>query len=269
MFACGFGRVLSMRLRFSSSRDRVFAMDIHPLQGAFDRLDRAEEHIAQFEVEQKAFGEAYHNNLVIEPNREPPPDFIARETATVGPSTLSAILLGEIVYNLRAAMDYLVFELAWKDAGVIQNGTQFPICDSKKNFDGIAPKSLVGLNAAHFAAIEGLQPYRGCHWAAVLRDISNPDKHRRLVRGSYAFRIHITSWGNAAFKGMNAPAFRSKHRAIRPSGEEVDVHLTTEAPIMISARMPGGNPKFVPVVMLIEQIKTGVRNTLRDFEPEF
>ena len=31
------------------------------------------------------------------------------------------------------------------------------------------------------AAIEKLQPGAGCEWTARLRDLSNPDKHRRLT----------------------------------------------------------------------------------------
>src|SRR5262249_11398095 len=39
---------------------------------------------------------------------------------------MTSILIGEVVYNLRAALDYLVYELAILDSGSIQDGTQFP-----------------------------------------------------------------------------------------------------------------------------------------------
>ncbi|HEX3664781.1 MAG TPA: hypothetical protein VHU23_06090 [Rhizomicrobium sp.] len=241
----------------------------HPLQGAFDRVDRANEHIAEFETEQTAFGRAYHDNLSIEPNSKPPPDFCTREKFQVIPSDRSAILLGEITYNFRAALDYLVFELAWKDSGSPQDFTQFPICDLKKDFDRKAPRDMVGISAAHQAAIERLQPYNRCNWTAVLRDISNPDKHRHLVRSDYGFRIRITTLPAPDLKGINAPMFRSECRAERPSGEKVNVYLATEAPIMIRARMPGGNIKIVPVIELLKQIEAGVRDTLEAFKPEF
>lgn len=241
----------------------------HPLQGAFDRVDRAEEHLTEFEAEEASFGQAYHDNLLLKPNSQPPPDFTTHEQVAVIPSARSAILLGEVIYNFRAALDYLVFELAFHDSGIVQNGTQFPICDAIGGFDGVAPKFLVGLNSAHRAAIEGLQPYNGCNWAAVLRDISNPDKHRRLVRDGYAFRIHMTSLPAPALRGVNAPMVRSERRAVRASGEEVNVYLATEAPIMLNALTPRGDRKMMPVKILTDQIKTGVRDTLEAFKPEF
>jgi hypothetical protein len=38
-------------------------------------------------------------------------------------------LVGEICYNLRSALDYLVFELAKHDSGTRQENTQFPIAE--------------------------------------------------------------------------------------------------------------------------------------------
>ena len=43
------------------------------------------------------------------------------------------IRVGEVCYNFRSALDYLIFELAKLDSGVEQGGTQFPIMDSPKD----------------------------------------------------------------------------------------------------------------------------------------
>lgn len=69
-----------------------------------------------------------------------------------------AIRYGEIIYNLRAALDYLVFELTLMDTGAVQKDTQFPTESSKK--DGFKQQSrfLKGLNAEHQAAIEARIP---------------------------------------------------------------------------------------------------------------
>jgi hypothetical protein len=37
------------------------------------------------------------------------------------------------------------------------------------------------LSPAHQAALKSLQPCCGCKWTADLRELSNPDKHRRLL----------------------------------------------------------------------------------------
>lgn len=242
----------------------------HPLQGAFDRVNRAREHIAALEVEQEAFGKAYHDNLTIE--LQPHGDghrFGQREIEKIVPCSIVAILLGEIVYNLRAAMDYLVYELAWKDSTTPQDGTQFPICDLEEDFKRVAPKFLRGLDSSHVALMESLQPYMGGYWFATLRDFSNPDKHRRLRYSGYGFRTRITTMPVKVPEGPFAPGVRSKRRAIGESGEEMDVYLFTEAPIMIAARGADGSTSNLPVVELLKEIQACVRSTLELFKSDF
>jgi hypothetical protein len=69
------------------------------------------------------------------------------------------------------------------------DGTQFPIEDSPEKFDSRIcsieakgkGKFLKGVSAEHITVIRRLQPFNGCQWTRQLRDISNPDKHRRLA----------------------------------------------------------------------------------------
>src|SRR5689334_11619575 len=90
----------------------------------------------------------------------------------------ASVVVGEIVYNLRAALDYLVYVPAEQDSGARQSGTQFPIEDSQQGFTAHRPTRLKGVSDEHAAVIRQFQPYRGCEWTRTLRDLSNPDKHR-------------------------------------------------------------------------------------------
>ena len=84
------------------------------------------------------------------------------------PHALS-ILVGEIIYNLRAAIDYLIYELAFVDSKKIQHGTQFPIEDTEGDVMGRCDEKrrrgvfLRGLTDQHRAAIKRLQPCDGCN----------------------------------------------------------------------------------------------------------
>ena len=100
------------------------------------------------------------------------------------------ILAGETIYNLRAALDYLVYELAFLDSEQMQEKTQFPIEDSPKQWRKHG-RRLQGLSNEHTEAVKGLQPFSGCEWTAVLRDISNPDKHRHLVAAYPGARVPV------------------------------------------------------------------------------
>ncbi|MBI3595896.1 MAG: hypothetical protein HY203_01935 [Nitrospirae bacterium] len=114
----------------------------------------------------------------------------------IPPPTTACVLIGEVVYNLRAALDYLVFLLAAIDSGQLQEQTQFPIIDDEKDFSAQIKSRLKGVSSQHVAAIRSLQPFAGCAWTGELRDLSNPDKHRHLIavahRAEHVFRIKRT-----------------------------------------------------------------------------
>jgi hypothetical protein len=95
------------------------------------------------------------------------------------PSPMLGVRAGEFAHNLRAALDYLAHRLAILDGGT-ETRTQFPISDTPAGFQQRRPKDLEGVNDAHAARIERLQPYNGGGWLRVLRDMTNIDKHRTL-----------------------------------------------------------------------------------------
>jgi len=103
------------------------------------------------------------------------------------------ILAGEALYNLRAALDYLVFGLAWLDCGSQQDDTQFPIVDNPRRWSRAVQRWMRGVSAEHIDRIVPYQPFSGCTWTRKLRDLSNPDKHRSLtaVEAHYGFGFRI------------------------------------------------------------------------------
>src|ERR1700680_4335876 len=151
------------------------AMPVHPLDGAFERINRAEKHLADLKGMVETFGKDYLDAVDIELHSEPPhyPHQKWPPPPSRRPQPLISILIGEICYNLRSALDYLVYELAILDSGTIQDGTQFPIDNTPQKFSGHKRSMLKGLSLKHIAAIEGLQPYSGIAWTKILRDISN------------------------------------------------------------------------------------------------
>ncbi len=105
--------------------------------------------------------------------------------------TVASTQIGDIVHNLRGALDHLVWDLAILDGGawpLDDDGreveTQFPIyggSDGKRRFHSKTVQSvrLHSLTAEHRTAIEGFQPYTtGNDTLTRLADMSNADKHR-------------------------------------------------------------------------------------------
>jgi hypothetical protein len=154
----------------------------HMLNPCFERVVRAEEHLADLRHRLEDLFRRQENSIICQ--FDPNPPYILKATAPdyPMPPMRVGVLIGEICYNLRSALDYLIFELARHDSGSAQNGTQFPIEDTKRGFKSREKTWLKGINLSHIAAIETLQPYRECDWTKALRDLSNRDKHREFAQ---------------------------------------------------------------------------------------
>lgn len=235
-------------------------MTPHALDGAFQRVTRAEEHLTDLKEKIPVVTQAQMSAFVLKFNTNAPYDpKIVIKPSKIGVPMSVGVIIGEVCYNLRSALDYFIFELARHDTGSVQSGTQLPIEDDAEGFARRQKRGwLKGIDAAHVAALERLQPYRGCDWSAALRDLSNRDKHREFVAigGSYSATV-FTPMMDANFSEIALPITRAPH----PVMGEVDVkfHAT------ITIHFPDGTP----VVETLEKIKAGVAQTLADFKPVF
>ncbi len=213
------------------------------------RVNRAEEHLADL----KALVERVRKQYSDAPIED---DFRLSMRGEVFGIELGepmlGILIGETVYNLRASLDYLVYALAQEDSGSFQNGTQFPIEDTPDGFAGRLKQGfLKGINEAHKATIEGLQPYNGCNWTKTLRDLSNPDKHRHLVR----LKGHHATWYR------EVPPPKTGTIALDPSVRYVDMETRRSLDVTLA--------DGTPIVDTLEQLKSEVANLLQAFDPDF
>jgi hypothetical protein len=161
------------------------------LQDAYFRIERAKKHLAELEgrIEAVRKGEkAFSASIEADPSVRLP---VVKFGAPI--ETVCRLLTGEIVYNLRAALDYLVYDLALWNTGKPREGTQFPINKSAVAFERNRKTSLKGLNVEHVAMIEQVQPYKGCKWTDFLNALSNADKHRKLtvfdMSGSFTMNL--------------------------------------------------------------------------------
>lgn len=105
--------------------------------------------------------------------------------------------IGDAVQNVRAALDYLAYELvALESGGSYCERTQFPIA-WEPNEHSPRDKETIDRLGPHWQVIEQFQPYGrppDIFSAAlgVLHDYSNQDKHRLLVPVSVAADLNNT-----------------------------------------------------------------------------
>lgn len=94
-----------------------------------------------------------------------------------------AVLVAQIAENLRAALDYTVFQLSKLNNPTLnERAPAFVIADSRQDFENNAKAGLRYLTTEQVSLIEQLQPYNGNLTMSLVRDVTNPAKHRHLLQ---------------------------------------------------------------------------------------
>ena len=70
-----------------------------------------------------------------------------------------AIIIGEIAFNLRSALDHLVWQLVRANGECPSNQNQFPIFDDENTYREEVKRRLKGIGPYHQSVIETLQPF--------------------------------------------------------------------------------------------------------------
>lgn len=231
-----------------------------PLSDAYLRLDRGGEHLDKLNILHVSVCNEAAKRVVIKrrPNVriEPGEAGVVADVDWGEPVEIPdrfGILAGDAANNFRSALDYLVGRLAELDTGVKKRRfTQFPIEDTPDGFTRRQPKYLSGLNGTHIRAIEQLQPYKGCDWAAHLRRLSNLDKHVELVIASHAFNVFASA----------KPKDSEDTTDARTSKIRMDMHFQ---PTLFVAL---GQDQF-PIKETLKVIQLKVSEVLDAFKPEF
>ena len=157
----------------------------HPLDGCDLKLDRAKVHMTELD---HAF-RSYLRRAVPLEHRPDVGDLNWHFEIKEDPlRDTFPLIIGESIQNMRTALDYLVYELAWL-AGANsrkRRNTQFPISTTGLRYFHRGRHHVWPLLGEHRRRIRKLQPYQTKAAAksqplAVLNRLSNTDKHRLLL----------------------------------------------------------------------------------------
>lgn len=202
-------------------------MDDHPLKGARHKVERGRKRLSELQEAERLLNDPEEERMVIDYDAEqrchisslilrqlPPPDF--------------ALTLGECIHNLRAALEYTIWQLACKakerePSREEAKQIQFPICDKPKWFSGSAVLQHISKDAAKELALH--QPYAGrldgAHHPALLaplRDLSNQDKHRLIVVSAHVMNPATADvrWDNPLATSIRAEPIDEEEGKIEP-----------------------------------------------------
>lgn len=159
------------------------------LEECWLKLRRAEQYRVTFEDEVRTFYKTHPYEIIDNAN----PDQTRHEFKVIGLSDIPGhwpLLVGDTLYNYRASLDYLVYQLALNVSDplspAVEKQCMFPIHGHPDRFRDAGRRRIKMLGAPEQTLVERFQPYDGRYFSpealslGFLEDVHIIDKHRRL-----------------------------------------------------------------------------------------
>jgi hypothetical protein len=167
------------------------------------KVERAEKHFRELEAEVQLFLNSQPYKVAAKRNPETRQLIYYLESVLDIPTIIAAIT-GDVLQNLRSALDHLAYHLVVIGTG--GNGpfrhTYFPISDDGTKYKNEKPAKVKGMRQEAIQAIDALKPHRGGNdllWR--IHKLNNVDKHRLVLTTGSAFRsFNIGSTMNQMLK---------------------------------------------------------------------
>lgn len=154
------------------------------------KVERAKEHLHNLEVEVRSFFNT--NPYVVGAKHDPQTRKLIYYLVSVRemPITIAAIA-GDVLQNLRSALDHLAYQLVLVGSGTTVPLTHvyFPIADDAAKYKTEQPRKVKGMRPVAIKAIDAVKPYKGGNdmlWR--LHKLNNIDKHRLVITVGSAFQ---------------------------------------------------------------------------------
>ena len=190
------------------------------------KIERADDQIQTFDADIDKFCAVIKRSIVRENDRGTGEQKWVFRGVTPEPPIEWSIRAGEILYNLRSALDHLVWQLVLANGQEPTRDNQFPICDEEAAWaNRRTNKLLEGVAKNDKETIRYLQPFnpflqlpingqnRPCNAQVfrTLRDLCNVDKHRHL------------NLVLARIAGIEPIVFGENHPPLRPSDKSLEM----------------------------------------------
>jgi hypothetical protein len=251
----------------------------HPLDGARLKIVRAHKHLKSLDDEIERYLKTKPYDIVVKREGNLT---IAEGVVTVEPPDSTSCIVGDCITNLRAALDYIAWEIVSKVGllATMSDGQKrqiaFPIVDSHADFTkpNVSPslQLLRSNQAIPLSVIESVQPFHaGYDPLKSLRDLVNIDKHRMLLLCIGIFEcsptikvfkdgiLTHTGYGRSLTVQHNAPG--------QPGGTEGRVHVEVEGEGTISIALKDVPMPTLPVCEFLNNIVKCVADIIPRFDP--
>jgi hypothetical protein len=169
------------------------------LDSARIKIERAKEHVRDLEALVLAFKSGNPYGVVPELDSNTG-ERVFRFRATQSIPAEISLRAGEVIQNLRSALDCVVWALVEANGAKPGRNTYFPIAENAQKYKTQSPRKVQGMCQAAIDAIGLTKPYKGGTEALwQLHELNNIDKHRLLLAAGIGFRVTVQQQFGRAF----------------------------------------------------------------------
>jgi hypothetical protein len=149
---------------------------------ALIKTQRAREHLSQLNPLQREIASPEYLGTDIQRDGR---DVVVRLTVKGSTPSRIGCIVGDVVHNLRTALDYLAYLAIEWNGGTPTRQTQFPVCSIEARFSEIVKSQLAGAPTPFIRLVEALQPFK-CDQPSesvlgIVHRLDINDKHNRLL----------------------------------------------------------------------------------------
>ena len=238
------------------------------------KVERANQHLCDLEVLRNNFinGHSYR----IEREYHPPTGHnIYRVFDIQTPPAEIGLLAGDVIHNLRSALDHLAYQLVYVNGATHSKQTAFPIWDSESEYRAQRARRVKGMAQSAIDMIDASEPYQGGKGAGlwVLHYLDIADKHHALLTPL----INVTEasftipgyWerdykgvGDVAFPNFGKPLKDGDVIAIREATMDNNMNLTLDVAFTEPEVIEGK-----AIIKTLQRLIDLVDNLLLGFKP--
>jgi hypothetical protein len=182
-----------------------------------------------------------------------------------------ALLIGDVLHNLRSALDFSYYLAVSKSGGQPTDFSKFLVEETRERLEG----PLRGGSIRHSAALQnlildGIQPYKaGNYMLWALHQLNIIDKHKLLVPVVQATRLVGVDFdaGSNRFRGMSFGIHNGRITDLISGTGEIKIHNygmpTFE--ILFERGLPMENQSVIPTLWQFANVVSGVVEKFEDF----
>lgn len=155
------------------------------LTNTLAKLARADEHLAALDAAAREFASRDPYSVAAEGERDRDRAYVARLKVREWPPLRLGLILGDVLYNWRSALDNMIHPLVRLNKHIPGRRSSFPIFDDEGDYERLGVKRIRAVGKDHAAIIESLQPYPGrtdptIAALALVNEHCNADKHAAI-----------------------------------------------------------------------------------------